>query len=154
VAGVVAVRDVETVGGRLYPVLPSGYSARYEDAGWYTVRRDTAPGRVLHAWLSIDGADVGQPGRAVFLLVSPAAAVRAWLRSLADSAAWAWTPAELRTDGGAVATTIRGAWPDDRVRDIEGGLVDPGEPVVRLRRTVGGYEHPTTSEAVGALGDV
>ncbi len=141
-SAIIVVRTKEDDGT---PNVPTGWLVNYEDAGWSTIY--TPSGQVIHAWLAVDGADVGQPTRGVWVLVSPVSAVAERLRSIADASPNAWTLAELRSDSGALATAVKGAWKDQRQRDDVGDPIDDGRPLAALRSTIAGFAHHTDEKA-------
>lgn len=110
--------------GNKVPVVPAGWTAIYEDAGWVTLRRASMPGAFMHAWLACE-----QGANGVWLLVGP----RAWVDAIVALVQYAWSslPA-LRADNGAAATQVKAAWVAQHgsavvVSRVAGFLDDDGE---------------------------
>lgn len=152
-AGIVVVRDVaRDEQGNPIPELPDGWTG-YHDGIRFAVLRRSSDGAYLFCAVLADGAELDppDPDRAVFLIVDPAGELRSTLRSLVQGSVLAWTPAGLRADSGPAATRVKAAIRDTRPRDDAG---DPIGHLAALRVTVAGFDLPTASEAVEALGDV
>lgn len=117
-------------GGVLFPDVPSGWTAKQEDNGWFTLCPDT--GGFLHARLMCARAT---PATSGFVVAGIAADV---LTLLTFSAEGAWVVADFRTDVTEPAVTFQGLW------------VDP-DPGLLLEATIAGYDHPATLEATATL---
>lgn len=115
--------------GNAVPVVPAGWTVQYEHYGWVTLWRDRLgqPGDFAHAWLAVRDAAPNQ-ARGCWVVIGPSALIDALKPRVTR---WWETAAALRADGGAIATSIKAAWRDERRSG------DSGERVRLLVRIAG-----------------
>jgi hypothetical protein len=105
------------------PVVPGSWDAEVESNRWATVWPLGRGGVFFHARLILRQS--GNPTRAVFVCTGAAATLsRLATQIAADALPWTQTWASLsalRADAGAVATSIKTAWPDERPHAYTGG---------------------------------
>lgn len=122
------------------PLIPGSWDSVEEDNKWstiYPLGREARPDIFFHARLIYRPTAL----RGVYVCVGP----NVVLQNLADriaSDALAWTQtwsgvAAVRADGGANATAIKAAWPDERPIDPDTLL--PIGIKVMLRATMAGF---------------
>lgn len=125
------VRGYNTARGQKVPKVPAGWTVIPESGEWSTLYPNYPDSRFIHArCCAVSGAN------ALFALFGP----RAWLDQIAAIVTYSWPSiAALRADNGTVATQIKAAWLDDRLRDQNGTLINGSEPVQMLRHRMAGF---------------
>lgn len=120
------------------PAVPPTWTVQYENSGWVTMwplGRETSPGVYAHAWLAV--RDTVDPRRGCWVVIGP----RAFIDALKPRVARWWERlADLRADGGVIATSVKAAWRDQRARRANGTLVNVGDPLVGLYPRMVGFD--------------
>lgn len=107
------------------PLVPASWDRQPCSNRWCVIYPNGRGGVFFHARLIARAS--GNPGRALFVCTGAAGVLTALANQIAaDGLPWtqAWASlAALRADGGALATAIKAAWPDERPRDGSGNPV-------------------------------
>lgn len=129
------------------PLVPGTWDVAAESNRWasvYPLGRIASPGVCFYARLIARAS--GNPTRALFVCTgAPGVLSRLATMIAADGLPWTqtWaTLAALRADGGATATAVKAAWPDERRHafDAQGTDLGPVGTLVALYGRMAGFD--------------